>query len=128
MIMRSTQGRNPLEALQMPEYPDVLPHIQHLQEVIQRGFQVDPLGEIQSPVKSATEISIRENRAQRTSATDISRLINELPKQVFEVAAKILSERRLLTRDRRAFLRNNATKKMKFVFQSPLYDLQKQGI
>jgi len=125
MIARNPQGRNPLEALQMPEYPSVLQEIMHLQEAIQRGFQVDPLGEIQSPVRSATEISVRENRAQRTSATDISRLINELPKQIFEVAAKILNERGLLTKARQA-IPGFSTRKLKFDYQSPLYDLQNQ--
>lgn len=124
MFARQPQGRNPLEALQMPNYPEVLPHIQDLREVILRAFQVDPLGEIQTPVRSATEVSIRENRAQRTSATDISRLINELPRQIYEVSAKILAERRLLSRDRSIAKLN--TKKMRFDFQSPLYDLQKQ--
>lgn len=126
MIARSPQGRNPLEALEMPTHPDVLQHIQALQDSIQKGFQVDPLGEIQAPVKSATEISIRENRAQRTSATDISRLINELPKQVFEVAAKILNERGLLNKKRNV-IPGFSTKKFKFAFQSPLYDLQKES-
>lgn len=126
MIARPPQGRNPLEALQMPEYPDVLSHIQHLQEVIQRGFQVDPLGEIQSPVRSATEMSIRENRAQRTSATDISRLINEQPKQIFEVCAKILNERGLLVKSRQ-LIPMFSTKHLRFHFQSPLYDLQNQS-
>lgn len=125
MIARNPQGRNPLEALQMPDHPDVLQHIMHLQEAIQRGFQVDPLGEIQSPVRSATEISVRENRAQRTSATDISRLINEQPKQIFDVAAKILNERSLLTKKRQS-IPGFSTKKLKFAFQSPLYDLQNQ--
>ncbi|HSS96998.1 MAG TPA: portal protein, partial [Terriglobales bacterium] len=97
-----------------------------LQETIQRGFQVDPLGEIQTPVRSATEVSIRENRAQRTSATDISRLINELPKQVFEVAAKILNERGLLLRKRQT-IQGFDPRKLKFHFQSPLYDLQNQA-
>lgn len=124
MIARNPQGRNPLEALEMPVYPEILPEVQHLQDVIKRGFQVDPLGEINSPVKSASEISIRENRAQRTSSTDISRLINELPRQVYEVSAKILAERRLLTKDRS--INSINTKKMNFTFQSPLYDLQKQ--
>ncbi len=124
MIQRRAGGRNPLEALQMPIYPDVLAHIQDLRDVIRSAFQVDPLGEINTPVKSATEVSIRENRAQRTSATDISRLINELPKQVFEVSAKILAERRLLTKDRAIGQIN--THKFRFDFQSPLYDLQKQ--
>lgn len=126
MIARNPQGRNPLEALTMPDYPDVLQHIIRLQEVIQRGFQVDPLGEIQSPVRSATEVSIRENRAQRTSATDISRLINELPKQIFDVAAKILNERGLLTKKRQS-IPGFSTKKLKFDYVSPLYDLQNQA-
>lgn len=124
MFARQPQGRNPLEALEMPQYPEVLPHIQDLRDVINRAFQVDPLGEIQTPVRSATEVSLRENRAQRTASTDISRLINELPRQIFDVSAKILGERRLLTRDRAVSQLN--TKKMSFVFQSPLYDLQKQ--
>jgi hypothetical protein len=125
MIARNAQGRNPLEPLEMPTHPDVLQHIMHLQEAIQRGFQVDPLGEIQSPVRSATEVSIRENRAQRTSATDISRLINELPKQIFDVAAKILNERGLLTKKRQS-IPGFSTRKLKFDYVSPLYDLQNQ--
>jgi head-to-tail connecting protein len=125
MIARPPQGRNPLEPLEMPTYPDVLQHIMHLQEAIQRGFQVDPLGEIQTPVRSATEISIRENRAQRTSATDISRLINEQPKQIFEVAAKILNERGLLLKTRQS-IPNFSTRKLKFDYVSPLYDIQNQ--
>lgn len=126
MIARQPGGRNPLEALQMPDHPDVFQHILHLQETIQRGFQVDPLGEIQTPVRSATEVSIRENRAQRTSATDISRLINELPKQVFEVTAKILNERGLLLKKRQSIPGFDPAK-LKFHFQSPLYDLQNQA-
>ena len=126
MIARNPQGRNPLEALQMPEYPDVFQQVLHIQGVIQRGFQVDPLGEIQTPVRSATEVSIRENRAQRTSATDISRLINELPKQIFDVAAKILNERGLLTKQRQS-IPGFSTNKLKFDYVSPLYDLQNQA-
>lgn len=125
MIARNPQGRNPLEALQMPVYPEVHEQIVHLQEVIQRGFQVDPLGEIQTPVRSATEVSIRENRAQRTSATDISRLINELPKQIYDVAAKILNRRGLLLKSRQS-IPGFSTRKLKFDYVSPLYDLQNQ--
>ena len=125
MIARNPGGRNPLDPLHMPEYPDVLQQVIHMQEAIQRGFQVDPLGEIQTPVRSATEISIRENRAQRTSATDISRLINELPTQIYAVAAKILNERGLLLKSREN-IPGFDTNKLKFDFVSPLYDLQKQ--
>lgn len=123
MIQRSP-GSKPLEAMVMPEYPDVLKQVIDLRETIQKGFMIDPLGEVDSPIKSATEISIRENRAQRTATTDISRLINELPAQLFHIAAKILGERRLLTKDRT--VRKFNTKKMRFDFQSPLFDLQKQ--
>ena len=125
MIARNPNGRNPLEALEMPTHPDVLEHILHLQEAIQKGFQVDPLGEIQSPVRSATEVSIRENRAQRTSATDISRLINEQPKQIYDVAAKILNERGLLVKKRQS-IPGFSTKKLRFDYVSPLYDIQNQ--
>ena len=125
MIMRSSQGRNPVEALQMPEYHSVLSEIQDMRQFIIKGFMIDPLGEVTAPVKTATEVSIRENRAQRTASTDISRLINELPRQVYEVSAKILHERRLLTADR-ANIKNFNLSKFRFSFESPLFDLQKQ--
>ncbi|WP_246562466.1 portal protein [Rickettsiella endosymbiont of Dermanyssus gallinae] len=124
LIARNPNGRNPLEALQLPEYPEIIEHIRDLRQVIRDGFQVDPIGEINTPVKSATEVSIRENRAQRTSATDISRLINELPKQIFTISAKILAKRRLLSQDRSVSGINSHL--LRFDFQSPLYDLQKQ--
>lgn len=114
----------PLEVLHMPDSPDTLETIKDLQNCILSAFQVDPLGEISQPVKSATEISIRENRAQRTASTDISRLINELPAQIYKVSAQILGKRRLLDRDRSVPKIN--FDKVEFSFQSPLYDLQKQ--
>ena len=126
LIPRRAGGRNPLEALEMPEYPDVMEAIRDLREFVQKGFQVDPLGEIDSPVKSATEISIRENRAQRTSSTDISRLINEQPKQIWEVAATALNERGLLVKKRQQ-IPGFDPKKLKFNFQSPLYDIENQN-
>lgn len=126
MIARAPNGRNPLEALQMPEYPDVYQHVLHMQETIQRAFMVDPLGEIQTPVRSATEVSIRENRAQRTASTDISRLINELPRQIFEVSAKILNGRGLLLKPKET-IPGFDPRRLKFAFQSPLYDLQNQS-
>lgn len=125
MISRSPGSkRNPVEPMQMPDNPHVIERVLDLRDVINKAFQVEPLGEIEQSVKSATEISIRENRAQRTASVDISRLINELPRQVFEISAKILVERRLISKNRKVTQLN--TKKMKFVFESPLYDLQKQ--
>lgn len=126
MIPRNPQGRNPMEFMETPHLPpDVIEHVRDLREFIKTGFQIDPLGEIESPVKSATEISIRENRAQRTSSTDISRLINELPKQIYEVSAKILNKRGLLVKDRKEIPGFNP-KYLKFDYVSPLYDLQNQ--
>jgi hypothetical protein len=126
MIARQPNGRNPLEAMQMPEYPDVFNQILHMQETIQKAFQVDPLGEIQSPVKTATEVSIRENRAQRTASTDISRLINELPKQIFDVASKILNGRGLLLKPKEV-IPGFRPSEFRFSFQSPLFDLQSEA-
>lgn len=126
MIARQPNGRNPLEALQMPVYPDVFQEVLHMQEVIQKAFMVDPLGEIQTPVRSATEVSIRENRAQRTASTDISRLINELPRQIFEVSAKILNGRGLLLKPKEV-IPGFDPRQLKFAFQSPLFDLQNQS-
>ena len=125
ILMRDANKKSlPLVPLEMPTMPETLEQIKDLREIILKSFQVDPLGEIQQPVKSATEISIRENRAQRTASTDISRLINELPAQIYSVAAKILGQRRLLSLDRGVSKLN--TNKLEFEFQSPLYDLQKQ--
>jgi len=123
MIARKPNGRNPIEALQMPNYNDTMQHILQLQDQIKIGFQIDPLGEINAPIRSATEVSIRENRAQRTSSTDISRLINECSKQIFYVSAKILADRRLLTKDRR--IGSIDLRQVRFDFQSPLADIQK---
>ncbi len=124
MIAKRPGSPNPMQALELPHAPDTLPRIVDLRDVIRTAFMVDPLGEINTPIRSATEISIRENRAQRTSATDISRLINELPRQVYEVSTKILGQRRLLTKDKKVSA--ISPKKFRFDFQSPLFDLQKQ--
>lgn len=124
-IPRAPGQRNPLEAFQMPDFPSVLHDIQDARDQIKKAFQVDPLGEVDQPVKTATEVSIRENRAQRTSATDISRLINELCMQVYETSARILDSRNLLVSDRMATGFN--TKRLRFDFQSPLYDLQNES-
>lgn len=125
MIARTPYARNPVEALQVPDYVSVLKDIQDLRDEVRRGFQVDPLGEIESPVRSATEIATRENRAQRTAMTDMSRLINELPKKIYEVSAMILNERNLLVSSRKG-VPGFHPKMLSFKYQSPLFDLQNQ--
>jgi len=124
MIARHPGQRNPIEALQMPVYPDVMQHEEILRQQIRKGFQVDPLGEVDGSVKSATEISIRENRAQRSSATDMARIINELPAQIYETAAKILAKRSLLSKERN--INSINVNQLRFDFKSPLFNLQKQ--
>ena len=126
MIARTpNSGRNPVEALQVPDYVSVLKDIQDLRDQIRIGFQVDPLGEIESPVRSATEVAARENRAQRTSKTDMSRIINECPAKIYQVSAMILNERNLLVSNRKN-VPNFHPKMMAFKYQSPLFDLQNQ--
>ncbi len=124
IIMANMKNGEPVKAMQFPDHPEVIEHIRDLRNDIKSAFQVDPLGEIQSPVKSATEVSIRENRAQRTSATDISRLINELPRQIYEVSAKILSKRKLISHDRETKIIDFPDTRLRFDFQSPLFDIQ----
>ncbi len=48
------------------------------------------------------------------------------PKQIFDVAAKILNERGLLTKKRQS-IPGFSTRKLKFDYVSPLYDLQNQS-
>lgn len=119
-IPRLKNARNPLEPLQMPTNMDVWQQIQDMRQLIQKGFQVDPLGDINLPTKTATEVAARENRAQRSTTTDLGRLENELPKQVYEVAVKILIERGLIS------LKEFKRKVTQFQWESPLTDLQKQ--
>lgn len=120
-----SRERNPIDVMQFPDNPDVMERVQYLTDKIEKAFMIQPIGDMGDSTKSATEISIRENRAQRTSSTDMSRLINDGPKQIYEVAAKILGERKLLTKDRDPRININ-TKKFAFEFVSPLYDLQAQ--
>jgi hypothetical protein len=116
-------ARDPLRPLAMPStLPDVTQQILDLRDVINKGFQVDPIGDINTPVRTATEIAAREQRAQRTTITDIGRLQNELPKQVFEISTHILIERKLVN------LKQLDPAFLNFKFQSPLYDLQKAQI
>lgn len=118
------EQKNPMEALVMPENSSTMERILDLREQINKAFMVEPLGEMQDSVHSATEVSIRENRAQRTASTDISRLINELPRQIYETAAKILADRRLLTKNGRVM--GVDTKRLSFTFETPLNDNQKK--
>jgi|3_EtaG_2_1085321.scaffolds.fasta_scaffold27128_2 hypothetical protein len=115
-------GRPPIEAMQTPEAPEVIEIIRDMRNAILEGFKIDELGDIQSPVRSATEVSIRENRAQRTSATNIARLILEFPKEIYKTSAHILNDRQLLGNKI-----DINDKRLRFNYTSPLLDIQKQS-
>lgn len=126
MIPRKPGAGAPVEAMTFPSMPEVAQRIMFYTDKIQKALQVDPLGDLQQPIRSATEISVRENRAQRTSMTNIARLINELPKPIFETAARILNEWGLLRSDTiPEGLRN--FNYLSFTYKSPLADLQDQN-
>lgn len=125
-IPRRPGGRNPIEQMVTPDFPDVMRHVFDCRDRIRIAFRVDPLGEINSPVRTAEEISIREARAQKDAITDISRLINELPGPVFMVAAYILNNFGRLTKNAKKIPDFNPTA-FRFVFSSPLMDIQKNA-
>lgn len=125
-IPRRPNGRNPIEHMQTPEFPDVMHHVLDCRDRIRIAFRVDPLGEINSPVRTAEEISIREARAQKDAITDISRLINELPGPVFMIAASILNEFGYITEDRKT-IPDFMPSAYRFVYSSPLMDIQKNA-
>lgn len=122
MIPAMPNGQAPIQSFQMPEAPPELGQkILDLRDQIKNGFMVDPMGPLDQPVHSATEMAIRENRAQRTESTDMGRLINDLPKKIFEDAIKILVHRGLIK-----FQIAELNKKggLLFKFNSPLQDIQ----
>ncbi len=120
-MIPSMNGQPPMAYLQPPMSPEVSATVEDLRNQIRAAFMVDPLGSIDQPVHSATEISIRENRAQRTSTTDVSRVINELPRPIFEAATLILVHRGIVHFGMKEL---NDNGNLLFEFHSPLQDVQ----
>lgn len=123
MLPRIPNGRNPIEAMITPEMPDVLNYIMMYQDKIKKAFNVDPLGDITSPVRTAEEVSIRQNRAEKTASTDLARIINECPKPLFESSCYFLNELSLLTNNKKKLKQFNV-RYFRFNFKSPLADIQ----
>jgi len=115
-------GRAPLQAMELPSSQEVLLDIQDARAMIREGFKIDRLSEIDTPPKTATEVSIEENKDQRSSATNIARLISELPKQLHISSAQILDERQLLGNTVKLNDKN-----LRFNYSSPLLDIKKQS-
>lgn len=63
---------------------------------IQSFFSINPIGDLQQPVRTATEISAREDAMNATTTINASRLQNEGPKPIFEGSFQMLLERGLL--------------------------------
>lgn len=121
IIPRGHASRNPIDVMQFPTSPLPLHEIDTIRLSIQRDFQVNVLGDVGGPIPSATEVAYREELAQRRNATDISRLINELPKQIYETAYDILFKRGFFD----GILPKQLLKNISF-FINPLEDLQKR--
>ncbi len=64
LIARNPQGRNPLEALQLPEYPEVLEHIRDLRQIVRDGFQVDPIAEVNTPAYDFGDVIYNQGDAR----------------------------------------------------------------
>jgi hypothetical protein len=124
MLPRTPGMSVPLEAFVMPDNPNVDTRILALQQQIEDAFRVNPLGPPTQPVRSATEISIRQDEAQQTLSTDMSRLIKDLPERIFDTAAHILIKMGKVPAGLMELRRN---KKIKFDFASPLFDLQEEA-
>lgn len=93
VIPTNPSNRRPIEIMQVPVSTLPMHEIDSIRLGIQRDFQVNILGDVGGPIPSATEVAYREELAQRRTTTDISRLINELPKQIYEISFSILNER-----------------------------------
>lgn len=120
-IPRREGGGNPIDVMQFPVSPLIVHEIDSIRLSIQRDFQVNILGDVGGPIPSATEVAYREEIAQRRNATDISRLINELPKQIYETAYKVLLGRGFFNGILPKKLMNNIT-----FFINPLEDQQRR--
>lgn len=119
-----TRGGNaPMQALQIAPCQDLQMQIMDKRSMIQKAFQVDPLGSIQdTPDKTATEVSIRQNNAQKTMTTDMGRLIHDGPAAFYHTALQILVKRGIISL-KVGELKNS--RHLLFQFKSPLFDLQK---
>ena len=115
---------HPISAVELPTYPVVYEEIQHMQQVVRDAFAVEPLGPPELPVKSATEVSIRQDEAQRYSQTDVSRLLYELSSQLFMTSLKVLGQAERLKVNYRTLLKMIESKSIHFHYVSPLKKLE----
>lgn len=122
MIPRMPGSNHPLEIMPINLSPIPLHDIETAKARLERNFEVNLLGDVGGKVPTATEVAVRQEIAQRRSNTDIARLVNEQPKQIYEVSFEILNERGFF----RKILPKRFLSKID-VFVNPLEDLQKKA-
>ncbi len=115
-------------SLSLPPSPEVQEKINKLEMDIQKGFSVDPLGGLSQPVRTATEVNQRIDFAIETTTIDVSRLLQESSKPIFESLFSILLELGLIpntAKFKRALAKNKRV--LLFKYENPLGDIQKHN-
>lgn len=116
------------KAVEMPEYAAPEREIEALTQRIEDGFSVNPIGGLNLPKMSATEVSARLDAAQQYTTIDTSRYTAELNVPLFENSFKILLKRNLIPKS--AEIREimaRFPKAMTFKYINPLGDIQKNN-
>lgn len=115
-------------SMQIPPSPSVENKILKLEEEIREAFGVKPIGGLNQPVRTAEEISARLDEAQENTTIDVSRLLRECSKPIFEVSFMMLLERGLITKSSQFLAAMKANKKaLLFKYNNPLGDIQKNN-
>lgn len=71
-------------------------YITSMRTDVRSFFDINPIGDLEQPVRTATEISVREDANNATTTINASRLQNEGPKPIFESSFQRLLRRGLL--------------------------------
>lgn len=121
---KGTWGHSP----EMPEFSTPGEQLAALTQRIEDGFSVNPIGGLNLPKMSATEVSARLDAAQQYTTIDTSRYTAELNMPLFENSFKMLLKRNLIPKS--AEIREimaRFPKAMSFKYINPLGDIQKNN-
>lgn len=121
---KGTWGMSP----QLPEYASPREEALALEARIVNGFSVDPIGGVNQPRMSATEISQRMDASMQFTTIDTSRYTHELNAPLFESSFKMCLYQNLLPKS--AIIRNiiaNFPEALMFKYINPLGDIQKNN-
>jgi hypothetical protein len=114
--------------LHLSPAPEVAEKIRKREMEIEAGFSVSPMGNLNQPVRTATEISSRLDAEKEETVVDVSRLLQESSKPIFENIFSILLELTLIPKTA-AFKKALAAdpKAILFNYQNPLGDIEKHN-